>query len=139
MRVFIYFNLHQKCLSIKALEGEHRGKVIAHAHSAQLTGVEFKVSEAGRQRVITEQKKNVHAGIVGELWGADIKRFRFTLNREERESISWFDPAHHAADWLTDVTYNPYKYKSFVRKSDDTQPVLTSKFVSIQGKEIRAR
>lgn len=139
MKVFIYFNLHQKCLSVKSLEGEHKGKVIAHVHSAQLAGVEFKVSEAGRQRVITEQKKNVHAGIIGELWNADIKRFRFELNQEDRESISWFDPMAHDHHRLTDVTYNPYKYKTFVHKLDDSQPILTSKFVSIKGKEIRAR
>ncbi len=50
MRVFVYFNLHRKCLSVKALEGERKGRVIAHAKAVELVGVTFKVSEAGRQR-----------------------------------------------------------------------------------------
>lgn len=67
MRVFVYFNLHRKCFSIKALEGASKGLVIGHDHNVTLADVTFKVSEAGRQRVLREQRKNVHAGIVGTL------------------------------------------------------------------------
>lgn len=65
MRVFVYFNLHRKCWSIKALEGPSKGRVIGHADYVDLACVEWKVSEAGRQRVIREKKKNVHAGAIG--------------------------------------------------------------------------
>lgn len=67
MKVFVYFNLHRKCWSVKALEGERKGRVIRHAQELTLRDVTFKVSEAGRQRVIREQRKNVHAGAVGTL------------------------------------------------------------------------
>ena len=49
MRVFVYFNLHRHCWSIKALEGPQRGRVVAHAQRVNLSGCHFKVSEAGRQ------------------------------------------------------------------------------------------
>lgn len=29
MRVFVYFNLHKRCFSIKALEGAMKGRVVA--------------------------------------------------------------------------------------------------------------
>ena len=65
MRVFVYFNLHKKCFSIKALEGADKGRVIAHRDTVVLDGCKLLVSEAGRQRVLREKRKNVHAGVSG--------------------------------------------------------------------------
>lgn len=97
MKVFVYFNLHKKCFSIKALEGDCKGRVVAHRTALTLHDVTFKVSEAGRQRVLRERKKNVHAGVVGHWHGYD----------------------HLTADaCTTSVTYNPYKFDSFVYASD---------------------
>jgi hypothetical protein len=98
MRCFVYFNLHKRCFSIKALEGAMKGRVIAHRDQALLFDAKFKVSEAGRQRVLKEKRKNVHAGVVGE----------------------WIDSS---GDYATidavaingsAITYNPYKYSTFV-------------------------
>jgi hypothetical protein len=99
MRVFVYFNLHRKCLSVKALEGERKGRVIAHAKAVELVGVTFKVSEAGRQRVIREQRKNVHAGVVGMLTSLDVHPSTMQI----------------AEAMLTPVKYNPYKFRTFVK------------------------
>ena len=112
MKVFVYFNLHKKLFSIKALEGEHKGRVVAHRRALMLYDAVFKVSEAGRQRVIKECRKNVHAGVVGN-W----------IN----ELIS--------VDNRTQVTYNPYKYKTFVTKVDE-QPVTTAKSAYLVDKQI---
>jgi hypothetical protein len=73
MKVFVYFNLHKKVWSVKALEGPNKGRVVAHRNALSLYHCTFKVSEAGRQRVIREQRKNVHAGIVGD-WYDDNDR-----------------------------------------------------------------
>lgn len=89
MKVFVYFNLHRKCFSVKALEGVNKGRVIKHAHFVALENVTFKVSEAGRQRVLKEQRKNVHAGVVGTL----VDKYTVGIER---------------------VTYNPYKGSNFV-------------------------
>lgn len=91
MRVFAYRNLHRKCWSVKALEGPFKGRVIFHAQAVSLTNCKLKVSQAGRQRVLREQKKNVHAGVVGTL---------------QHEYIEWA--------FAVPITYNPYKYDSFV-------------------------
>jgi hypothetical protein len=73
MRVFVYWNLHRKCFSVKALEGANKGRVVAHVNELLLRNATFKVSEAGRQRVLREKRKNVHAGVAGEwLDGWDL-------------------------------------------------------------------
>ena len=61
MKVKVYYNLHKKCYSIVSLEKENYGRVIKHENYVPLTNAQFKVSEKGRQRVLREQKKNVHA------------------------------------------------------------------------------
>ncbi len=103
VKVFVYFNLHRKCLSVKALEGEHKGRVIAHASSVGLINCTFKVSEAGRQRVLREKRKNVHAGVVGHL---------FEMGND------------HAVDIMSRIAdpikYNPYKFASFVHAVNET-------------------
>lgn len=65
-QVRIYFNLHKKKLSVQT-KVNGQWKVVAHAEEAYLKNASFKVSEAGRQRVIKEKRKNVHAYIMGEL------------------------------------------------------------------------
>lgn len=93
-KVEVYFNLHKKCLSIVAKEGDKKGLVIDYAQSISLIDAIFKVSEAGRQRVLKENRKNVHAKICGTVTDSDLGKLNTT------------------------VTYNPYKYSSFVNKAD---------------------
>lgn len=90
IKVFVYWNLHKKCWSIKDVVAK---KVIAHRNSVRLTDCQFKVSEAGRQRVIREKRKNVHAGVVGN-WVDDVPRV--DLPRE-----------------FELVRYNPYEMANF--------------------------
>ncbi|CAB5156012.1 hypothetical protein UFOVP149_43 [uncultured Caudovirales phage] len=105
LKVFVYFNLHRKCWSIKALEGAHKGRVIEHADEVSLDGPVFKVSEAGRQRVLREGRKNVHAGVVGWL----------------RPDIDYID------GWWEQAYYNPRKVETFVRR-DTGGPIKQAKW-----------
>lgn len=113
MRVFVYFNLHRQCWSIKALDGEKRGRVIGHASAVYLRDVEFRVSEAGRQRVLREQRKNVHAGVVGvlERWQSECGWKGHGCWPEDTTYAYQTDGivTHHLR-----ATYNPYKGPSFV-------------------------
>ena len=105
MKVFVYFNLHRKCFSIKALEGANKGRVIAHRNDVLLFDGTFKVSEAGRQRVLREKRKNVHAGVCGTWYDSGDKHGTLSSVKERGEL----------------VTYNPYKYTSFVYKEDESE------------------
>ena len=118
MKVFVYFNLHRKCFSIKALEGANKGRVVAHRDDVLLFDGTFKVSEAGRQRVLKEQRKNVHAGVVGQ-WdetGTDL----ITIDRVTTIG--------------TPITYNPYKYDSFVHLYGE-HPIKTGRLVALTVSE----
>lgn len=65
-KVRVYFNLHRKKLSVQ--EKTAKGwRVWLHTNKITLENVTFKVSEAGRQRVLRERKKNVHAFVEGDL------------------------------------------------------------------------
>ena len=117
MRVYVYFNLHKKVFSVRALEGENKGRVVAHVNRILIDEPVFVVSEAGRQRVLREQKKNVHAGVRG-IWTA------------------WVDGIDEW-DHLTPVTYNPYLYSSFVEKAT-LAPVHKATFAVLDNKRIFA-
>lgn len=106
MRVFVYFNLHKKLWSVKALEGADRGRVIAHKRMLTLANATPRVSEKGRQRVLQERRKNVHAGLVGE-WDATDPDFFV----DARALFSLVEP----------ITYNPYKYKTFMYRDTDKE------------------
>lgn len=94
-RVYVYRNLHNGLFSVW-----HAGKVLAHVPEIHLDNAEFRVRESGRQKVLREKKKNVHAFVVG------------TVNSKppaEKPSMG--------------ITYNPYMHPadqagSFVRAHD---------------------
>ena len=112
MKVFIYFNLHKRCFSVKALSGPWKGRVVAHTSAVVLTDASFKVSAAGRARVLAEKRKNVHAGVVGTWHSA-------------------FAGPPVSANVTTDgvkIIYNPYKYTSFVEKGTE-QPIYNAPLV----------
>lgn len=112
MKVFVYWNLHKKCFSVKCLEKGHMffGKVFLHANRVRLSDVQFKVSAAGRARVLREKRKDVHAGVVGTL--KQVLTIR--ENNEMYELDTTFGQCKR-------VRYNPYKYSSFV--DTDENPV----------------
>ena len=60
-KFYIYRNLTRGGFSVK-----HRGRVVARFESAFIDTATFSVSEAGRQRVLREGKKYVHAYVVSE-------------------------------------------------------------------------
>jgi hypothetical protein len=46
-RVYVYFNLHRKLWSVRALDGPHKGRVIAHKRGVVLQDVSPRVSQSG--------------------------------------------------------------------------------------------
>jgi hypothetical protein len=104
MKVFVYWNVRSKVWSVKALEGPEKGRVMFHRKQVILADVVGKVSEAGRQRVLRERRKNVHAGLVG------------TLKTGPQHGVAG------AIEWVGDrITYNPYKNKTFVHVLDGSE------------------
>ena len=118
MKVFVYYNLHKKLWSVKALDGPNKGRVVRHANAVCLANAIPKVSRAGRLRVLLERCKNVHAGITGELLASTL----------ETDDLGTYD------DWAT-VTYNPYLYETFVYTKDKKEYTGSKKCIMI-GREV---
>ena len=99
-KVKAYWNLHKKVWSLVAVDGPFIGRVVGHVLEASLGEVEFQVSEAGRQRVIREEKKNVHAFAIGTILCEPVK------------------PGER-------LSYNPYKGAYFVR-AESGEPIAVA-------------
>jgi hypothetical protein len=87
MKVRVYFNLHKRLFSV--LDVKTR-RVVEHRFNLVLTEARFIVSERGRQRVLRDRRKNVHAFVEGYL-APQVPRGR---------------------KWRA-VSYNPYKAGHF--------------------------
>jgi hypothetical protein len=93
MKVFCYRNLRFKKVmwSVKDVK---TNKVISRSPWVVIKDAELKVSLAGNKRVRKEKRKNVHAGIKGQL----------------RKSCPVIDYTARADV----ITYNPYENKTFI-------------------------
>ena len=110
MRVFVYYTLHKKLWSVKALEGPQKGRVIRRANHVTLRDAMPKVSQKGRERVLREKRKNVHAGIVGTLCSPQA---RVPITQDSR------------------ISYNPYKSGSFYYTKDPSRVYTGSDYVKL--------
>lgn len=94
-RVSVYRNLNQRGERgepvYSVVEAKSGGLVLAHVFSIALVDAELRVSQAGRQRVLRERRKNVHARVTG----------RPVLPQASRRACF-------------PVTYNPYLFDTFV-------------------------
>lgn len=120
-KVRVYWNLHKKLWSV---QDRKTGLVIAHTDHIALTDAKFVVRKAGQEKVRREGKKNVHAFVRG-----DCPFYRL-------------NPRNATLDTLT---YNPYKYASFVDKQTE-EPVykasrawlsVTDKIPTIQAEGVQ--
>lgn len=79
-RVRVYRNLNNGMLSVKDHypDSPTYGKVIAYSNKVLIRSADFKVSEAGHNRVLREGRKNVHAYVEGILSDIDPHSLRGT-------------------------------------------------------------
>ncbi len=107
--VKVYRNLHNGKMSI-----QQGGLVVGHCDEIMINRAEFIVSEAGRQRVIKEKRKNVHAFVRGYLYGSCWE------SRKASGGVS--------------VSYNPYKAGSFYVR-ETMEPVEKSAAACVSVKD----
>lgn len=111
--VAIYKNLHNGLFSVK-----QGGLVVAHVASVTLTSVTLKVSEAGRQRVLRDKQKNVHAFVVGMI--KDINKpcdqvgARLSYNPYKAAYFTWCDNGHKAIIGADQALYCDSKQGLFI-------------------------
>jgi hypothetical protein len=110
-RVKVYRNLHNGLMSVSHYIKGKGWRLAGHTSDLFLTDCSFVVHEGGRQRVLAEKRKNVHAyvtGIVKESFEDSVEFGKFGL-----------------------VTYNPYYCDSFLFKKSK-KPITFAKYCLIQ-------
>ena len=119
-KYFAYRNLRTGGFSIK-----QRGRVVERPFIFVMSDVEFKVSEVGRQRVLDQQQRNVHAYVVGDNYESfeddDIRTISLGINVNDPKLFM-------------EVTYNPYHLDSFVLAKDNRPIKYTDFMVGFQDK-----
>lgn len=104
-RVYVYFNLHKRCWSVR-----QDGRIVKHAYKVLLRDCKYLVGQAGRKKVLKDKRKNVHAGVSGYL----------------------VDHVPNVPEACNEVTYNPYKYKTFVSKDEPCESVEYSDYAFLE-------
>jgi hypothetical protein len=113
MRVNVYRNLSpqykgQRAWSLMAQEGPSKGKVIDIVDAVILKDVTFVVREGGRQRVLRDKQKNVHAFVQGDL----VKTFPLNTLKKTATGTA-LAPGKDAS---VRVSYDPYHAGYFFRE-----------------------
>lgn len=130
MKVDIYWNLHRGGFSIRSRETETYGKVLAHMKDPNTTLLiwqpEYVVQKAGHEKVLREQKKNVHAFIRGTIDGMFEG-----MNIEQMNAAA--PTAKNGWDRRA-VSYNPYKMDSFYERETEA-PIESSDFAMLGIRE----
>ena len=103
--VEVYFNLHTKHWSCR-----QDGRVFLHCDDISLDHCKLVVGKAGRERVLREQRKNVHAFIRGFVADGSC-----------------------GFEMIAGLRYNPYEMDSFQR-SDSGAPVHSARRVEVMGR-----
>ena len=106
-KVEVYFNLHEKCWSIR-----QSGRPVVHADFVEIKDPQFVVQQGGNARVRREKRKNVHAFVRGYL----TKRVGIFPRRQKL------------------VTYNPYKNDSFYVVGDG-EKIKKSQYADLYNNE----
>jgi hypothetical protein len=114
MQVQAYRNLNTGLWSVRA-KVDNGWRVIAHCERVALKDVSVRQSEASRQRVIREQRRNVHCWINGELISCDGVDRKRDINLPEGADTPYLQLQGRG------VTYNPYHHRSLVHRDDESE------------------
>ncbi len=107
----IYRNLHKDCFSVMKYNPEKKGyRLHSHVQNMIAQDVQFRVSQAGRHKVLQEKQKNVHAFVYCKSY------------------VTFAEPVPVGDE----ITYNPYKMETFRIKNSD-HPIHKAGSVIIMG------
>lgn len=133
MKCYIYRNLHKPghTYSLRAMEGEHKGRVIGYSSCFAVEDVKFVVNEAGRQKVLATGHKNVHAAIVGNVTSL------YSYESRRSTQIELYETYYNLTSRRTEVKYNPHKAATFYDVNTD-EPVRGASIVVVSGNRLEA-
>jgi len=111
----VYCDLRLKCTSIKALEGEHKGKVISKPAYSVVRGVTFRVQPGTLRTIRDKHVRSVCAFARGQASESSAAEVADIASRGQR------------------VHFNPFRADTFTL--DDGTPVLSADVLAIDHKQ----
>ena len=111
MKVAVYYNLHKHVFSLQSRDKETYGRVVEHSEHVILKNANFVVRQKGREKVLKEKTKNVHAFVVGEVIQG------LPSGKEHSTEVP--------------VVYNPYQGPSFVERATK-EPVYDADYAILR-------
>ena len=124
-KVEVYRNLHKKCWSVR-----WHGRVIKHVDEIHLENVDLVVQPAGREKVLREKRKNVHAFAKGEV----ASSIQYLLEGWKLTNDNYLVKEKEVTPYnATQVVYNPYKHNSFVY-ADSEEPIFHAERIYLTKK-----
>lgn len=116
VRYRVYRNINNGMISIRCTKNN---LVVGHAASVDLIDCKYIVFDSGRDRVLKEKRKNVHAFVEGEIVCAH--KFKPYRKREiiytDRVDVDGIGVGLERIQ----IKYNPYVHDSFVNVVDGTK------------------
>ncbi len=109
LKYAVYWNSHKKTYSIKSLK---ENKVVNYSNDMIMKNVKFVVNQKGRTRVLRENRKNVHAYIMGEIVCYNTNHRVFGGEK---------------------VFYNPYKHIGFTLENGNT--IMSAEYVYLNVRD----
>ncbi|WP_449809731.1 hypothetical protein [Metabacillus arenae] len=108
-RVQVYRNIRKNMFSIIDKKSK---RLIIHCNSILLSSVEFKVSAKGRERVLREKQKRIHAYVEGDFVRCEVNNIISNVSK---------------------VYYNPYFTENFINTETGQSIFNAKKCYLIQG------
>jgi hypothetical protein len=112
-QVRVYRNLNNGRISVQAQDDQNRWKVVAHVQDLVMCQVSLTVRQSGRQRVIAQRQKNVHAWAEGRLVGV----------------------VDEALDCPINLAYDPYRNSCFVERSSQ-KPIVQCQALVVRNNRV---
>ena len=116
VKVEVYRNLHKNCWSVR---DNKTGRVLRHVDEIHLLDADLVVRPAGREKVLREKRKNVHAFAKGELLYTSVGN-NIKIHDNYMENFK-------------QILYDPYQYESFVY-AESEEPIFKADTVHLNNK-----
>lgn len=113
-RVAVYKNLHKGAWSVRALDGPHKGRVVAHAEVVGLLDCAMHVGLAAQKRIAAGAPREVHAWIVGRLAAVSLERPTRLVYRPHERPDFYLASTGRAVQTAPAVLFTDHAYTNAV-------------------------
>src|ERR1700688_2362910 len=121
--VFCYRNLNRRKSVVWSIRSNLNGRVLSRSSYVVIKDAKLVVGQAGRKRVLKQNRKNVHAGVRGTWVRGDFNQYQY----DWRGHTGVYNEDGSRCEWVR-ISYDPYNNSTFVRQ-DNGAPITVAETV----------